>query len=317
MAKKIIYIVTLVLAIGLCALMIGTKVKEDKTAARYEELNAQRRPFAVKKAKLEQELVDLEQAYEVEVEPNAVTQVVFPELDEQVYSACYPIMKEYNYVGTLSLSLTEFPGEPGCMSVEQFQELLDAGWGICITWQTQTSHSQWLPQLQSKLTALEVEQEQAVYFPKGTYSADLDETIQQAGFSIAISGTTDAEIPLQTKYEENIWHVGAVGLMSSKPRLWLNEAVAQKANIVYIVGFELEEELYNENSFRSMLKCFREYEDTNELIVTTIDEAKDNFFYRGKGVDPEFEAQYQAKKAELEEQLSQVKQQLKEIEEQY
>lgn len=317
MIKKMISIVTIVLAIGLCAFMMGIKSKENKAATRYEELNEQRRPLKVKKQKLEQELVELEMAYEIEVEPNAVAQVIFSEMNEQVYSSCYPIMKEYGYVGMLALSLEELPGQPGHMSVEQFRELLEAGWGICITWQTDTSHSRWLPKLQKELEKLEIEQGQAVYFPKGIYQAELDATIQQAGFSIAISCTADTEVPLQTKYEEGVWRVGAVGLMSSKPRLWLNEAVSQKANIAYLVGFELEEELYNEKSFRSMLNCFREYEATNELIVATVEEAAEQYFYRGRGVDPEFDAQYQAKKAKLEEELAQVKQQLSEIEEQY
>ena len=317
MMKKIIPIVTVVLAVGLFAFIWGVQKQEEKTAAQQEELYEQRRPLTVKQEQLEQELETLEKEYEKSKAPNAVVQVLFTELDEQVYSLCYPIMQEYGYTGTLAVSAEQFPGEEGCMTVDQFQELIDAGWGICITWQTEAAANQWWANLQNKLTVLGVESGEVLYFPKGTYSADLDATIQNLGFTIAVISKADEETPLQLQYEEGVWHVGAVGLMSSKPRLWLREAVAQDAELAYLVGFELEEELYNENSFRSMLNCFDEYEATEELIVTNIDEAREHYHSRISGVDPEIESQYQEKKAALEAELSEVKEQLKEIDAKY
>lgn len=317
MNKKIIPIVTVVLAVGLFAFIWGVQKQENKTAAQHEELYEQRRPLAVKQEQLEQELEKLEAAYEKSKAPNAVVQVLFTELNEQVYSQCYPIMKEYEYTGTLAVSESQFPGEEGCMTVEQFRELIDAGWDICITWQTEQDVKKWWPNLQNKLTVLGVEPGQVVYFPKGTYRAELDTTIQELGFSIAVSSKADEEIPLQLQHEEGVWHVGAVGLMSSKPRLWLREAVAQDANIAYLVGFQLEEELYNENSFRSMLNCFDEYEATDELIATNIEEAREHYRSRIAGIAPEIESQYQEKKAALEKELSEVNEQLKEIDAKY
>ena len=202
------------------------------------------------------ELETLEKEYEKSKAPNANVQVIFTELDEQVYTLCYPIMQEFEYIGMLAISEQQFPGEEGCMTVEQFQELVDAGWKTCVTWQTETTLGKWWPNLQNKLTVLGVHAGQTLYFPKGTYSAELDESILAAGFTTAVSNPEADVTPLQVQYEEGVWHSGAVGLMSSKPRLWLREAVAQDANVAFLVGFELEEELYNERSFRSMLTCF-------------------------------------------------------------
>lgn len=317
MTKKIIPIVTIVLAMGLFAFIWGVQKQEDKMAAQHEELYEQRRPLAVRQEQIEQELETLEETYEKSTSPNAVVQVLFTELDEQVYTLCYPIMQEYEYTGTLALSPEQFPGEEGCMTVEQFRELIDAGWEICITWQTGADVNQWWPNLQNKLTVLGVESGQVLYFPKGTYSADLDASIQELGFSVAVISKAEEETPLQLQYEEGVWHVGAVGLMSSKPRLWLREAVAQDANLAYLIGFEVEEELYNEKSFRSMLTCFDEYEATEELIVTNIDDAREHYHSRSVGVNPELESQYQEKKAALEAELSEVKKQLEEIDAMY
>ena len=145
----------------------------------------------------------------------------------------------------------------------------------------------------------------------------MDETILKLGFSIALSNTEEGATPLQMKYEEGVWHVGAVGLMSSRPKLWLREAVANDANIAYLVGFETEEELYNQSSFRSMLNCFDEYEATKELVVTNVEQAKTHYYNRTLGLSTELENQYQTKKASMEQELEQVKKQLKEIDAQY
>ena len=317
MIKKIVLGVTVVLAIGLFMFIKMDEKEEAKKNSRYNELYEQRRPLEVKKEQLEQELKELEDAYEESKSPNAVVQVVFTELDEQVYTVCYPVMKEYGYVGTLALSPEEFPGAEGCMSVEQFQELRDEGWGISVTWQAGANVEQWWTNMQNKMLVLGIEQGKTLYFPKGTYTPELDETILKLGFSIALSNTEEGATPLQMKYEEGVWHVGAVGLMSSRPKLWLREAVANDANIAYLVGFETEEELYNQSSFRSMLNCFDEYEATKELVVTNVEQAKTHYYNRTLGLSTELENQYQTKKASMEQELEQVKKQLKEIDAQY
>ena len=317
MYKKIIPIVTTVIAIGLFAFIWGVQKEENEKAVLHEKLYEQRRPLTVKQEQLQQELETLEKNYEKSKSPNAVVQVVFTELSERVYSECYPIMQEYEYTGTLALSDTQLPGQEGCMNVEQFQELMDAGWQVAITWKNDVAAKQWWTNLQNRLTVLGIENELILYFPQGTYNTELDTIIQELGFAIAVVNKGEEEQPLQLQHEEGIWHVGSVGMMTSKPRLWLREAVAQDANLAYLIGFTLEEELYNEKSFRSMLNCFDEYEATEELITTNIVEAREHFRSRNVGVAPEIESQYQEKKAELEKELAEVKNKLEKIDAKY
>lgn len=317
MNKKIIPIVTIVLAIGLFAFVMMAQKQENKTVARQEEWEEERRPLAVQLEQLEQDLKDLEKMYEKSKSPSAVTQILFTELNEQVYTQCYPILKEFEYKGILALSDTQFPGENGCMSIEQFQELTSEGWEICIAWQTGESAKIWWSKFQSKLATLGVKAGNTAYFPKGTYSAELDGMLQEFGFTIAVIGRTEEETPLQLQTEEGIWHVGAIGMMTSKPRLWLREAVAQDANLTYLIGFQQEEELYNEKSFRSMLKCFDEYVATDELIVTDMEAAREHFDGRSLGVSAEVEGNYQEQKTTLEKELSEVKKKLEEIDAKY
>ena len=317
MSKKLIPIFTIVLAIGLFVFVGIAQNQDKKKAEQYEEMYEQRRPLTVKQEQLEQQLIDLETEFNKASAPYSIVEVLFTELDERVYSQCYPIMKEFGYVGTLAVSLEELPGEEGCMSLEQFQELVDEGWGVCVTWPGDTVVDSWWTNLNKRLNELGIVPGKTMYFPQGTYSAELDSTIQELGFTITTSSVASEVSPLQLQYEEGVWHTGAVGLMSPKPRLWLREAVAQYANVAFLVGFEVEEELYNEKSFRSMLNCFDEYEATEELIVANTDTAREQYYKRSLGVDVKLEEEYQAQKASLEEELAQVKKQLKEIEAMY
>lgn len=317
MNKKVVPIVTIVLAIGLFAFVLFVQKKENKKATRQELIYEQSRPLSVRKEELEQELETLRKLYEKSISPKASVQVLFTDLNEQVYTTCYPIMKEYEDTGILTVSATQLPGEEGCMTKEQFQELVDAGWDVYVTWQTEGDAKKWWPNLQNKLTVLGVRAGKTMYFPKGTYQVDADKVLLELGFTSVLISKNDEESPLQMQEEEGIWHAGAVGMMTSKPKLWLREAVAQDANVAYLVGFSLEEELYNENSFRSMLNSLEEYKATEELIVTDVEDAREGFRARDLGVDTETEKQYQEQKAALEAELADVKKQLQEMEANY
>lgn len=317
MNKKVVPIVTIVLAIGLFVFVLFVQKKEHKKTTRQDLIYEQSRPLSVRKEELEQELETLRKLYEKSISPKASVQVLFTDLNEQVYTTCYPIMKEYEDTGILTVSATQLPGEEGCMTKEQFQELVDAGWDVYVTWQTKGDAKKWWPNLQNKLTVLGVRAGKTMYFPKGTYQADADKVLLELGFTSVLISKNDEESPLQMQEEEGIWHVGAVGMMTSKPKLWLREAVAQDANVAYLVGFSLEEELYNENSFRSMLNSLEEYKATEELIVTDVEDARDGFRARNLGVDTETEKQYQEQKTALEVELADVKKQLQEMEANY
>lgn len=315
MIKKIVSIATVILAVGLILFIWGIESREKKETDMHTAWYEERRPLTVQKEQLEQQLENVEKAYESAKNPKATTQVLFTDLSANIYDVCYPIMKEYEYTGILALSKDQFPGKEGCMTIEQLRELINEGWTTCIEWNLDSSANKWWPELQKELQGLDILQSTTMYFPVGAYKADYDKDLQEMGFTATVIGKTGDESPLQLQHEEGLWHIGAVGFMSSKPRLWLNESVAQKANVIFLVGFQESESenLYNEKSFRSMLNYFDEYEATDELDVTDVAEAREYFKNRSIGVSPETEAKYQEDKAAIEKQLEDVKKQLDEL----
>lgn len=292
--------------------------REDKAQQQaYEKWMQERRPLTVKKADYNNRLQKLEQEYENYTTPKATTHILFTDLHEDVHQVCYPLMKEYGYTGTLILSSEQLPGQENCMSVQQFQELLEAGWRTCIQWdETFMSERAWAS-FKSELDAIEIQVGEQIYFPRQTYAKELDEKISDKGFTIVICEYADTESPLQSEYEEGLWHVGAMGAMTKQPKFWLREAVATKANVVYTVGFSLEYQKYNPKSFEGMLNAFDEYEASGGLFVDDLFFARDHYYSRLTGVSPEYDEKYQQEKQQLEKKIEEIDAKLKEIDAKY
>lgn len=314
MIKKIVTVVTLVLVVGLGIFLWNVNKEEQKQAQQYEKIDDARRPLLVKRQEIEQKLVDLDKSYEAGKLPKGTTQVIFTGLEADVFNICYPIMKEFEYTGTLAISLTQLPGMEGLMTVEQFQQLIGEGWDICIKWDVQTPVKNWWPELQKQVKELGMETGSVVYFTTGTYTGSLDAQLQEMGFSIVVHHGEESGSLIQLNDEEGLWHLGAVGLMGEKPKLRLTEAIAQKGNITYLVGFELEDERYDERSFRSMLSYFDTYETNLELIVSNMEEARQHYRERAVVYEQAKEEEYKQARAALEEELAAVEAELTELE---
>ncbi len=314
MIKKIApLVITLILVVCLGIFLMDEKKEEEKQTAEYTEMTEQMRPLLVKQQKLERELEELEENYISERSPKGTTQVIFTELDPRVYTEIYPIMAKYEMTGILSLSLTEYPGAEGCMSVLQFKELINAGWTTSITWDTETKLSAWWMILTAKVQELGIEMSTTAYFKAGAYSSDIDATLKEKGIT-AVYHHGEEHSLIQTSYEEELWHLGAVGLMGEKPRFRMEEAIEIKGNVAFLVGFERDDEMYNENSFVSMLNFFDTYRAADELLVGSVQDMAKHYQMRNQEEVDDIGANYTKKKTELETELAAVKQQIEELE---
>lgn len=313
MFKKIAIVATLILTVGLGIFLWSVSREEEKQVATLDKAETEKRPLVVQKQELEQKLIDLNKDYEAKNLPRGTTQVIFTGLEADVYNRCYPVMKRFEYTGILALSLTQLPGMEGLMTEEQFQELIQEGWTICIKWDAEKPANSWWPKLQKQMQQLGVQQCSAVYFTTGTYSSKLDAQIVDMGFSVVVHHGENGSL-IQLNDEEGLWHLGAVGLMGEKPKLRLMEAIAQKGNIAYLVGFAVEDELYNERSFVSMLSYFDAHEANQELLVSNIEATRQHYRDRLAVYEQEREEEYKQAKAVIEEEIAAVEAQLRELE---
>ncbi len=315
MYKRIATIITLILALGLGILLWSTNREEKKQNEIQAELDDATRPLLVKKQEIKQEIENLDKTYEVIEAPKATTQVIFTGLEADVYNVCYPIMKKFGYTGILAISLTQLPGMEGRMSLEQFQELIDEGWNICIKWDADKSVRSWWPELQKQVEQLGLQTGVVVYFTTGTYKSSLDAQLTDMGFSIVVHHGEEGKSLIQSSHEEGLWHLGSVGLMGEKPKLRLTEALEQVGNITYLVGFELEDEMYHERSFLSMLSYFDAYVANQELVVSSdLAEVRQDYLENSEAYQQARKEEYEQAKAILEAKLAEVEAEISKVE---
>ena len=315
MFKKIVIVITFVLAICLGIFLFLNTKAEQTEAEKYDQENEELRPLLVKKSEMEQRIKELDDAYEASKHPKATTQVIYTGLEQEVYSICYPIVEEFEYTGILALAWNQLPGMDGCMSLEQFQELIGKGWEICIKWDVQTPVDTWWPQIEKFFKEQSLEMTKIVYFVTDAYNSQLDEVLQSKGFEIVYHHGEDGKPLIQTTEEDGLWHLGAVGLMGEKPKLRLKEAVAQTGNITYLVGFELEDEKYDERSFKAMLSYFDSYEANQELLVLNTQNTRQHYRDRLIGHETERDEEYKQQRAALVEELEKIKTQIEKAKE--
>lgn len=283
---------------------------QQEQAAGREEAEKLLRPLDVEWNRIQQEIDDLEEEYSLKMEGTGTAEVLFTHPDARVYEEAYPIMEEYGYTGVLAVSEQQFPGTEGNMSLEQFQELIQAGWSTCIVWSGDDMYT-WLGALALKMQETGVPGSSVMYFPFETYLKEYDEILLAHGFAAAVHHGEAGEMDTAAG-EGGIWHPAAVGLQGETPKYRLDDAVKNKANIVYTVGWQQEDEMYNEKMFRSMLSYFKQYQEESGLQVMDIAGAGE---YRqqlenDKGA---IEQEYLQKKEELERQKEDIERQMDEI----
>lgn len=315
--KKRIAIIAGIILVGITALFGWREYRiQQKNAERGEVMEKALRPLRVEEQSIQEELVEAERTYLKAKEGFGTISIIFTELDELVYTEIYTMMREYGFPGMLMLSETQFPGMEGCISLEQFNELIQGGWTTCIQWRADTDPEVWLPALQEKMEAAGIAQSRVMYFPEGTYSSNLDEQLTAMGFQIAVIHCEEDRPLVLSAEESSIWHPGAMGFQGNAPKYWMREAVENRGNLIYTVGFERQDEIYDSGIFASMLSSFQSNTEQGVLGVMGAEEAR-VCHNQMQGDGGELEESYQAKKAGLEEKLETVKKEMEEIENAY
>ena len=307
--KKFAIVLTIVLAgiLGLC-LWNESRIEEQRMA-QYEAQEKETLPLNVQYNDLKKELDDLEKSYAAQKEGVSVTGIIFTDMDERIYTDCYPIMKEKEYIGILAVSNSGFPGDGDCMSMPHFQELMADGWKICLKWDAEQPLENWLPAIINRLAEIGMEPGNIMYFPNETYTEEYDAALVQYGFTIAVQHGENNRSLIVTEDEDGVWHPGVVGLQGKEPKARMQEAVTNKGVLFNVVGFRSEDEMYNEKMFQSMLSFCADYSAKDTLLVTDINSAREYCRQRMSG-NQELEKNYRQQKEQLEEEMASLKAQI-------
>lgn len=240
---------------------------------KHAEMENELMPLSVRKRELERLLREMEENKETEIQTKGTTVLMFTDMNKQIYKKAYPVMEGYGFRGVLLISEEHYPGAEGCITKEQFDEMIADGWTYCVQWSESESVSKWHKKQKELLSSLGVDATDAVYFPAGTYKKDYKAELKKAGYS-TIAHCGDEELALiPTEVSGPVWFPGTYGMNGLGPKNYLNDAMEKGGSIVYRIGFSETEELYEEDTFDSMLRWMQTYEDKDQLQVLSFADA--------------------------------------------
>lgn len=315
--KKVLAILLCVVLAGL--LMMGIRLhdqEEQRQAAALEELNQRIEPLYARQLELQTELAGLDDAYSAMANGMATLSLLIDDLDPDFLRLAAPALEEAQVPAVFALTAEQFPGESGCISAEEFRQYMDKGWGYCLVWDQpeDTDFDQWYDRMAERLARLDLTMPEALCFMEGTYTDEREEAARDRGFTVAVH-TGENGRPLIATETGEMWRPGAVSWLSAGVKGRLEQAVTSYGSIVFVVGRDADGS-FDEPQFRSMLEVVQSYQKEESLLVAVLEEAK---AYR-EGIDREKES-YQdealeARKAELEQEIESLREQIRQIGEQ-
>ncbi|WP_172472464.1 hypothetical protein [Thomasclavelia cocleata] len=250
------------------------QIKKEKDVY-YGKMEQEVETFVKEKKQLETDLLDLEKKYDNEINGKASVELLFTDLNENIYTDIYPWMKEYGYIGTLAISPKSFPGQKDCLSMKQFEELINAGWQCCLKWDKSSDINEWLSSCRELAKALEIKLVNAVYFPTGSYNSKYDEILMKEGILVVVYHDENDLLSINSKFKNDLWYSSALAWNSNQATSILSNLMNQKGNMVYIIGSESIYEKYEEGNFIAMLKRLKSFSEKNSILVYNLLEARE------------------------------------------
>ncbi len=306
MSKNALKFLCVLLALCVCGAfalnMYMDKKEQEEIRLYYEKMNEELLPIQDEMFALRNELTELEAFYEKEKEGKATIQILFTAPMAVIYEEVYPVMEDYEYVGVIAISEEYFPGNAGCIDVNEAKILEEAGWQFCARYDGNSY--QHVAQMAQEIG---IALQSAMYFPNGTFEEDLD-AAESVDFVIH-HGESGRQLLTFTK--EDKWYLGALGWFSMGVSDILEEVVEQGANIVYTIGPDGTEEMYEDGQFEKMLNKITAFETLVVTDLTSLDTMQ------GDEADESFVTNYQDRKQKMNARLEELQKLEQEVYEKY
>jgi len=275
MSKKVMVVLIVLLALASATMAYLAFEDDNKEKAYYSKISSETNKLTDKTKKIDDQIYVLKKEFDEKTTCKGNVELVFTELNPLLYTEIYPIMNEYQYPGILVLTPDQYPGKEDCLSIQQYNELINAGWQSCIGYFGDSIQE--IADFKKRLDNNHLSYSPIIYFNRDTYQQGYDQELAAIGINTVIHhGEESLDIVSEVNRDE-FCHLGAVSYRKSNAKEYMNRAIELGRNCIYTVGFSLKEESYNEKVLKAMLKTFHKYEDKDNLSITTIDNAYQYF----------------------------------------
>lgn len=209
---RIIKILALILVVAV--LFVGWKYMnklEAEDNARIRQLYAQAEPLEKQKQELTAKRDALPAQYALEFRDYATTQIFFPKMDNQIYSAVYPLMRERNMVGILGISPSTYPDNWNTLTKEQLKTLLADGWGMCMVYENSWGdYGYFFQTVEALCTAYEIPVPTSIYYINNDYKSEDDAILKEHGIQTVVVNASDGRSSTATDVTGDLWFTGAI-----------------------------------------------------------------------------------------------------------
>lgn len=198
MWKKVIAFFCLVLAAALAGMFHIQRQQSANKAQELRNLNAVIQQLQSEKSELEQELEELTGETDARETEKATGVLCFTSIDQNLYTQAYSKLQKNGYTGLFIMQNRKLPGDYNTISVEEFLELLDAGWSYGISLpKAENMEEDWQTSVQEYLQELDIRTgvlPSVYYFEVGEYSAVSVSFLKECGIdTVLYCGKEQAE----------------------------------------------------------------------------------------------------------------------------
>lgn len=252
MSKSTGFFIFLVVCIALSLMIRKYEYNLSKQTVYGDAVEQTVSHLRVERQKLETEQKAIIKEQTQEKLGKGVATFVFTELSPQIYEDAYLEMQKHGYTGVLALSDTQFPGKENCLSLEQFHELIDAGWSVCIQWDAFGELDEYLSLMRQEFTSMGEELPDIIYFTPDRYQDKYDEALKQAGFTIVVHHGEGHYSLITRSDETSLWHVAAVSWNRSGIKGFLDKVARYGGAMSMNVDFGDRRSGYKKDIFKNM-----------------------------------------------------------------
>ena len=271
---SVLLVILLIIAVGVGGYII-VRQRQAQRADEEARLAIQRQmvPLQQQKRAILDQMNLLQREYEGKLAETATVKRVFPDLDERLYLEVFPVMLQYGFKGVLALSEDQVPGQPGLITIRQFEEMVRDGWTYCLNWDGESVLWDEFTAVQWKMPESTLNMPDTVYLKPETYIPDMDLMLQRQGVRILVHhGEQGLRIDIEGQ-ENSLWHIGAVTWDDSSARQILSGCVNMRTNLAFDINFSD----YTLEGFQDLLYAITTYQKLKTLEVTSFAKLKDLF----------------------------------------
>lgn len=231
-------------------------------------------PLVMQKSALLKQRDQIQKEYIARMRGMGTVTLLFTQPDAVFMDIVVPMLMESGLKGMVAFDLACYPGSENCITMEQWRQLEQAGWEVCLRWDGKTMLPQWMDSMNRKLSSLGMAPSLTVYVPQALFTTQLLAQARQLNLKALIHHGEDTG----TKYEYII-QTNDVWLPQVIP--WHLENTSDTVLTTAEAGGSMVLEVYNEiiweggyrRLFKSMLEKLINWQTEDKMRVTTVNEA--------------------------------------------